>query len=144
MARVVMLLLYDCILASLAIEDFRKRKISNLYSAVILFLAVAAMAAIPEINVTSRIYGMFAVSVPMLFFALLLPGSFGGGDVKLTFACGAFLGWKLLLDGTVIAIFLAGIHCIWLICTKNKRENMQFALGPYLSTGYIISSFSLF
>lgn len=144
MSRAVMLLLYDAALVSLAIEDFRKRKISNHYVVGILLLALVAAVTMPEVTAEARFFGMFAVSVPMILLALFMPGSFGGGDIKLAFGCGAFLGVELLIKGTVIAIFLAGLHCIWLICIKKERRNVQFALGPFLSAGYIISSLSLF
>ncbi len=139
-----MLLLYDAALASLAIEDFRTRKIRNHYIVWILFLAIVATLTMPEITVFSRMFGMFAVSIPMLCLALFVPGSFGGGDIKLVFACGAFLGFELMLKGTVLAIFLAGVYCVWLICIKKGGRNMQFALGPFLSAGYIFASFYLF
>lgn len=106
-------------------------------------LAASAIDVVPEITLSSRIAGMFAVSVPMWCMAMIKPGSFGGGDIKLTFACGAFLGMELVFAGTVIAIFLAGGYCLWLICIKRVRKNVQFALGPFLSIGYIIAVFEL-
>ena len=139
-----MLLLYDTLLICLGIEDFKKRKIRNQYVAGILLLAMGAVVVMPEISVVSRVIAMFAVSVPMMVLNILKPGSFGGGDVKLVFACGAFLGWKLVVKGTVIAIFLAGAYCIWLICIKREGKNVQFALGPFLSAGFFLSTFSLF
>ena len=143
MIRVLLLLLYDVLLISLALEDVKFRKIRNLYITGIVVLAVSAVDVVPEITLSSRIAGMFAVSVPMWCVAMIKPGSFGGGDIKLTFACGAFLGMELVFAGTVIAIFLAGGYCLWLICIKRVRKNVQFALGPFLSTGYIIAVFEL-
>lgn len=144
MARACTLLLFDMVLVSLGIEDLRKRKISNCYVEMILLLVFFAVFVMQEITLASRLSGMLAVSVPMGLLTRFKPGSFGGGDIKLAFACGAFLGVELLLKGTVIAIFLAGMYSVWLICIKKESKNVQFALGPYLSAGYIISSFSLF
>ena len=138
-----MLLLYDVLLINLALEDVKFRKIRNLYIMGITVLAASAIDVVPEITLSSRIAGMFAVSVPMWCMAMIKPGSFGGGDIKLTFACGAFLGMALVFAGTVIAIFLAGGYCLWLICIKRVRKNVQFALGPFLSIGYIIAVFEL-
>ena len=138
-----MLLLYNVLLIGLALEDVKFRKIRNLYITGIVILAVCSIIVIPEITLWSRMLGIFIISVPMGCVAIIRPGSFGGGDIKLTFACGAFLGMKLVLIGTVIAIFLAGGYCLWLICIKKVRENVQFALGPFLSIGYIIAVFEL-
>lgn len=144
MARAGVLLLYDLVLVSLAIEDFRKRKISNCYVMKILFLSVIAVVVIPEVTVISRGMGMLIVSVPMTLLALMVPGSFGGGDAKLVLACGAFLGLELIVRGTIIALFFAGIYSVCLICIKKGKRNVQFALGPFLSVGYILSSLCLF
>ena len=144
MARVIVLLLYDYVLVRLAIEDYRYQKIKNCYVKTILLLSAVSLAVMPKISLISRVFGMFAVSLPMLLLGMFVPGSFGGGDVKLVFACGAFLGCELLLKGTAIALFLAGIYSIWLICIKKEKRNVQFALGPFLSVGYIISAFSIF
>lgn len=138
-----MLLLYDALMISLALEDVKVRKIRNEYVAGIFVLSVISVFVMREVSVFSRIAGMFAVSVPMYACYCLKPGSFGGGDMKLTFACGAFLGLKLLMKGTVIAIFLAAGYCIYLMCTKKKWKNIQFALGPFLSAGYVVSTFWL-
>lgn len=142
--RALLLLLYDALLISLAVEDFKYRKIRNQYVAGILLLTIFSAFVMREISILSRVIGMFAVSVPMAGIALFKSGSFGGGDLKLTAACGLFLGYRLLLNGTIAAIFLAGIYCVYLICIKKKNKNVQFALGPFLSAGYILSAFALF
>lgn len=144
MVRGCGLLLFDALLAALAIEDYKERKIKNGYPLAILVLSLLTMTVFPEISPGSRIVGMFAGSVPMALLALLAAGSFGGGDVKLVFACGAFLGRRLLLKGMVLAIFFAGIYSLWLILIKKEGKNVQFALGPFLSAGFILSSFTLF
>ena len=144
MARGCILLLYDTFLVMLAIEDLKIRKIRNRYPMAILLLSLVSTFVFGNISVLSRSFGMLIVSIPMLFLALWIPGSFGGGDVKLVFACGVFLGCELLLKGTAIALFLAGIYSIWLICIKKEKRNVQFALGPFLSVGYIISAFLIF
>lgn len=144
MARAYTLLLFYMILAVLAIEDVRKRKISNMWHGLILLLTLAAFFTIPEISLQMRILGMLAVSLPMAFIALFVPGSFGGGDVKLVFFAGAFLGWKLVFRGATIAILLAASYSLWLILMKKEALKVQFPLGPCLSVGFILSSISLF
>ena len=143
MIRGLLLLLYNVLLIGVALEDVKFRKIRNTYTTGMVILAVCAIFVIPEITLWSRILGMFVISVPMGCVAIIRPGSFGGGDIKLTFACGAFLGMKLLVTGTVVAIFLAGSYCLCMICAKKVRGNVQFALGPFLSIGYIITAYKL-
>ena len=141
MVRACLLLLYDVLLISLAVEDFKYRKIRNYYVKMILLLSAVSVFIIPEISIMSRVSGMIAVSLPMVILNIIRPGSFGGGDVKLTFASGAFLGAKILIMGTLGAILLAGGYSLYLICTKKEQEKLQFPLGPFLSIGYIICLF---
>ena len=143
MIRACLLLLYDALLIGLALEDLKSRKIRNQYVTGILLLAVIMVIVDSEISVGSRILGIFTVSVPMGCISLIKPGSFGGGDMKLTLASGAFLGFDLLVRGTVIGIFFAGFYCVWLICTKRVWKNVQFAMGPFLSAGYLFVSFGI-
>lgn len=138
MIRGCILLLYDAILIRLAIEDFKERKIRDKYNVWILVLTgISAVLGFGS-PLSSRLIGMFLMSVPMVGIALVRPGSFGGGDVKLAFASGAFLGWRGVLEGTVYGIVLASIYCLWLIFVKKESRDVQFALGPYLSAGYIL------
>ena len=139
MIRGCILLLYDAILIRLAIEDFKERKIRDKYNVGILILAGSSMVVGFEPPLLSRLAGMFLMSVPMLGIALIRPGSFGGGDIKLAFASGAFLGWRGVLEGTVYGIVLASTYCLWVIFIKKENRDIQFALGPYLSVGYILS-----
>ena len=143
MARGCILLLYDTFLAMLAIEDLKNRKIRNRYPMAILLLSLVSTFVFGNISVLSRSFGMLIVSIPMLLLAIWLPGSFGGGDVKLSFACGAFLGGKLVLEGTVYAVLIAGIYCIYLLLRHRKIKNIQFALGPFLAIGYGIVSLKI-
>ena len=109
----------------------------------ILCLSLAAVFVLGNLSVLSRIFGMLIVSIPMLFLALWLPGSFGGGDVKLSFACGAFLGGELVIEGTAYAVLLAGMYCIYLLLRYRKIKNIQFALGPFLAIGYGIAGLKI-
>ena len=143
MLRECILLLYVVILIRLAIEDYRKRKICDKYNGWILILTGISMMFDFGITPVSRVFGMLVVSIPMSVIAILKPGSFGGGDVKLSLTSGLFLGWKGVLRGTCYGIGFAAIYCIWLICVKKENKNVQFALGPYLSAGYLLVTLNL-
>lgn len=143
MVRVVILLLYNTILTVLAIEDSKKRKIRNRYPAAILLLSLISLFLVEDIALLDRFGGMLVISVPILLLSVLVPGCFGGGDVKLCFACGAFLGGYLVLKGTIYAILLAGVYCLWLVYKNKTIENVQFAFGPFLAIGYGIVSLQI-
>lgn len=90
---------------------------------VTLFIIAALSFCYTGLNgIASRIIGMFIVSLPLLLFAAFIPGSFGGGDVKLMAACGLLLGWKNTLLATFIGIILGGIAAL-IAVAKNKGKN---------------------
>ncbi len=138
MLRTGTLLLYELVLVCLAIEDLKYQKIRNIYIWGILLLVLPGCFAMPEIGILSRLVGMFAVSVPLAGLSLFRHKCIGGGDLKLIFASGAFLGLEMIWQGTVVAIFLAGCYSIYLVLWKRKSRWKKFPLGPFLSAGYIL------
>ena len=94
-----------------------------------------------QMPLASRIIGFFSASVPMLLLALAIPGAFGGGDIKLMAACGAFLGWKRNLLALFFAVLGGGVWGIWLLLKKKATRTDAFAFGPFLCTGMAISLF---
>ena len=76
-----------------------------------------------------------------VFFAILLlteGRAMGGGDVKLMFAIGLFLGLKLTLFGLVAACAVGSV--IHLTLMAVKKVGRQLAFGPYLAMGFAISA----
>lgn len=83
------------------------------------------------------IVGALGVSIPMLLLAMTRPGSIGGGDIKLVFAGGAFLGIDGIIKSVVAAILICGVYCVWLVFIKKKSRKTKIAFGPFLSIGMI-------
>jgi len=65
----------------------------------------------------------------------------GGGDIKILFPVGLFLGWRLMLVGLFISIVLAGAICLILILLKRLKSTDTVAFGPFISIGVMISIF---
>lgn len=84
--------------------------------------------------------GCLIISVPMLFLAVVFPGSFGGGDIKLVAAGGFFLGADLIVEAALIALFSAGAYCLWKYVVKRCNRKERFALGPFLCAGMMLAS----
>lgn len=127
--------LFVAALMAAGCQDMKFMKIENKWNAILLGIAGLSCVTMPELTPVSRIIGLFCVSVPFLLVTLLVPGSFGGGDIKLMAAGGLFLGWKAVLASAVIGLFLAGIWAGgWLLTGKIKRKE-RFPLGPFLCLG---------
>ena len=72
--------------------------------------------------------------------ALITHGGIGGGDVKLVFVLGIWLGVENLLRVVIMACIAGGVVAILLILFKQKDRKSYFAYGPYfaLAAMYIL------
>ena len=127
--------------------DLRTRKIYNLFPFLMVLLAVCRMLYDPAC-ICPGIAGCLIASVLLLLLTLRF-GGLGGGDIKLTAACGLYLGVDDLLIGLLIACSLAlAFHFICHLYENRQRKrnplsNMipprSFAFGPYLAIGFMIA-----
>lgn len=134
--------LFLCILTVVSFIDLDTMEIP--FSLVVAAAAAGVLSWLffPEISLPERGIGMICVSLPLYLLTLLVPGAFGGGDIKLTAACGIFLGWKLSLLALFFAVTGGGIYGIWLLATKRKGRKDHFAFGPFLCTGMAAAMFA--
>lgn len=86
-----------------------------------------------------RVLGFFVVSVPMLLLSKFIPGSFGGGDIKLIAVCGFLLGTGPVLFAAFLAIVSCGFAAIGLLVSKRVKKGTHIAFGPYLAAGILLA-----
>ena len=99
-----MIFAYLGILLVVARIDWDTQIIYDRFHILILLLGVAALWLFPEHGMVDRLIGAVIISVPMLLLALIIPGAFGGGDIKLMAASGFFLG-----TGPVVCAMFFGL-----------------------------------
>lgn len=136
----VTVFLFFCILAVAAFQDMDRMQITDGCCAAVAAAGLAAMITIPEITVVSRLLGAVCVSVPMLILAVVRPGAFGGGDIKLMTAGGVFLGWRITVMSAIAAVVLGGIYGGYLLVVKKAGRATKFAFGPFLCMGMMIGT----
>lgn len=102
-------------------------------------LAVISYFTMPPISIVSRIIGAFCISLPMYLLVLVIDGAFGGGDIKLMFAAGLFLGWKATLVSAFAAFMFGGVWAVYLLVSKKKGGKDHFAFGPFLCMGMMVA-----
>lgn len=121
----------------LSFIDYRTREIPI---SINLFLCITGIAAtiIDRQNWLCHIIGAALISGMLLTVFFVTKGNgIGGGDIKLTFAAGLFLGWQKILIGFIIAcIFGIVIHGM---CMKIKKSDHSLAFGPYLAAGFFLA-----
>lgn len=96
------------------------------------------------INYIDRLIG-FLVACLIFFLIFLLEKILkkelmGGGDLKLFFGIGLFMGWQLLLLGLFISALLGLVVSIIKKITKNEKFlNKVIPFGPYLTIGFTLA-----
>lgn len=91
-----------------------------------------------NISFMSALFGMI-LGGGMLLLLALVPGVLGGGDIKLMFVLGIFLGVKGALFAIFIAFVLASIVSILLLLFKIKKRKDYIPFGPFLALGTFIA-----
>ena len=131
-----------CFMASallvLSIIDWRTYEIPFGIN-VFLFVLGIAMTILDRGNLVEHLIGMICVSGLLGILYLLTGGrAICGGDIKLMFACGLILGWKLIL----LAFFLGCIigSVVHIIRMSVKKAGRMLAMGPYLSAGILLAA----
>ena len=131
-----------CFMASailvLSIIDWRTYEIPFGIN-VFLFVLGVVMTILDRGNLAEHLIGMICVSGLLGILYLLTGGrAIGGGDIKLMFACGLILGWKLIL----LAFFLGCIigSVVHIIRMSVKKAGRMLAMGPYLSAGILLAA----
>lgn len=75
----------------------------------------------------------------MLWLSGLIAGGLGGGDVKLGFALGAFLGWAGALLALLFASVAAALWAIALLALGRAKLRDGIPFGPYLALGAVLA-----
>lgn len=136
--RVVLAVIYISILVAVALQDRKTRKIPDRLALSLGFCGLFSIPFFMEITMMERVEGVFSVSLLLLAITFLVPGSFGGGDIKLMMAAGIFLGVKRNIEAFVIALLLAGIYCTFLLVIKQIERKSKIAFAPFLCSGIVV------
>lgn len=93
---------------------------------------------IDDISLMNAVVGMLLGGGLLLILALV-PGALGGGDIKLMFALGIFLGAKGVLFALFLAFIIASIISLLLLLFKIKKRKDHIPFGPFLAIGSFIA-----
>ncbi|MCI6812709.1 MAG: prepilin peptidase [Lachnospiraceae bacterium] len=133
----VRLTLFFVLLSLAAVADIQKRIIPDWMPIVM----VGASLIPPE---PVYLTGLF-VALPLLFAGITV-GGIGGGDIKLTGACGLVLGFERTLVGLLMALsFLLLFHAVRQCVRKMRKVNcvaekeQAYPLVPFLLLGMFLS-----
>ncbi len=98
------------------------------------------MILLLELPLTDYLIAAFAGGGLFLLLAVLTRGGIGGGDIKLIFVLGLWLGTRLL-TGTIILGFCLGGGAAAILLLANKKKRKEYlAYGPYFAAAALFLS----
>ncbi|MCP1101914.1 leader peptidase (prepilin peptidase)/N-methyltransferase [Aequitasia blattaphilus] len=123
------------LLTLIAFVDIDTMEIPNGFVVFGLLLSLVSWVLFPGLMWYERIIGIFSAALILLIITLIVPGAFGGGDIKMMAAFGILLGWKMSLLALFLAVLMGGIYGIVLLIRKKVNRKDHFAFGPFLCIG---------
>jgi len=100
------------------------------------------------------LFNYFALNIPLstMFYGALAAGGFfllqyivskgrwiGGGDVRLGFMMGVWLGWPNVLVAVFLAYIIGAGHAVILLISRKGNWKSQIPFGTFLAVGTAIS-----
>ncbi len=131
---------YLGILLVIAMIDWNRQMIYDRFHILILILAIANIWIAPEHGFADRLIGSVIVSLPMLVLAVIVPGAFGGGDIKLMAVSGAFLGAGPVICAMFLGLLSGGGYGAFMLKCKKLGRKDSFAFGPFLAFGLTVAA----
>lgn len=141
---IFIILLLTVLFVRITYTDLRYRKIRNEEILGIVFLAIISEIISPRVSWNERFLGIFCVSVPLMMLVFMVPGSIGGGDIKLMAGIGFLMGAHLVWQCFYTGILIAAIYVLIQLVRKKMTRKSSFALGPFLISGTLITIFIQF
>jgi len=139
--RGMVIFMYLGILLVVALIDWKLQIIYDRFHIFILLLGVFSIWLFPEHGIGNRLIGSLIVSIPMLLLAMVIPGAFGGGDIKLMAVSGWMLGVESIICAMFLGLFAGGCYGSLMVKKNKLGRKDQFALGPFLALGLTIAVF---
>ena len=132
----------NCLLIVISFIDLKHQLIPN-YLVFLTLCAGLLLTSIGEVSIVASLLGML-VGGGLVFILALVPSSLGGGDIKLMFALGSFLGPYRVTESLFLAFVFAAIVSSALLLFKIKGRKDYIPLGPFLAIGAFVSFHILF
>jgi len=137
MAGILTDALFIALLAWCGVSDLKKREIPNIAILLMLGLSAAHMVISACLGCLWYVYPLGALpAVP--FFITWTKGLFGGGDVKLVFVMGLYLGLSLMLAAMAFTVVACVGLLLWFWAGRRSVKS-RIALAPVLSLGALVA-----
>jgi leader peptidase (prepilin peptidase)/N-methyltransferase len=139
-ANLLLLLLHGVFLTFMLFITFTDFEQYVIFDKVLLPLLLLALLFTPFLQtpLINRLLAAFAGGLLMFLLAVFTRGGIGGGDIKLIFVLGFWLGTELLYSVLLLGFIAGGIAAVLLLLAKKKNRNDAFAYGPYFALAALL------
>lgn len=128
------------VLMVIAVIDYQTMDI-YLSTIITLLILVIIYQGFVQMNIMTLLIGALCISIPMFILNLIIPSSFGFGDIELMFVSGLLLGWQNNLFAAFVGIITGGIYASYLLLSHKVEAKGHIAFGPFLIFGIITALF---
>lgn len=122
-------------------SDMQRREIPDRYPLAVWLTGAAELVCLRQDTLGERVLGVLLPGGLLLLAAVLAPGAFGGGDLKLAAAGGFFLGPAKILAACAVSVAAGGLYCIAGVVSGRMNRKTEVAFGPFLAAGMAVSLF---
>ncbi len=128
------------ILLCVACIDLDTMEIPNGLLLALLIPAALMFFCYPGVSWLDHLIGAFCVSLPFFLITLIIPGAFGGGDIKLLFVAGLALGWQATLLAAFLALLFGAAVALISLSRGTLSKKSHFAFGPAIALGAAVAA----
>ncbi|MEK7078245.1 MAG: prepilin peptidase [Patescibacteria group bacterium] len=120
------------------VYDLKYTLIPNVFIAVGLVWTLAGILFLEPSRLISGLSAGVVISVFFLILYLVSKGAWiGGGDIKLGFLMGLWLGWPMAVAALLFSYIIGAIIGLALIAIQKATFKSQIPFGPFLITGAV-------
>lgn len=136
--QLAILWIFITFMVFISIMDFEQQVILDKILFPLLVLALCFSPFLPAL-LLNRLFAAVIGGGILLLLAIITKGGIGGGDIKLLFVLGLWLGTDKLLFTLFLGFLSGGLVSAVLLHGKIKRPKDTIAYGPYFALGAIVA-----
>ncbi|SES63412.1 prepilin peptidase [Anaerobranca gottschalkii] len=125
------------VLVAITVIDLRTMTIPDLFN---IYLILAYFPYLLYKGLYSHFLSAILFFTAFFLIAVVSKGGMGGGDIKLAFTLGLYLGIAKGIVAVLLAFFIGGVIGTFLLL-KGESRKKAIPFGPYLSLGTIVAYF---
>lgn len=126
------------LLIVLTFIDFKYMLLPNILVAIVAVLGILYMLLVKRQYLDS-LWGALAGGGFFLLLFLVTRGNMGGGDIKLMFAVGIWLGLKGTAMAALFAFVIGAIASVAVLIKNGGGRKTKIPFGPFIALGTIMS-----